>query len=369
MKNILYFLCLLIFSSCVFNDKRDESVLKATLREELVSAKTLFSKISVVPLETGDSSLLIKPREVFVKNNHYYVFDIGIPAVLVFDAQGKFCKKIGKKGQGPGEYHEICDVAVSRYSNMLYMLSSFGNLYCYDFESNFIEEIILPSKSNYHAIEEYDKDLLVLWTHPSSLEESGISVFSKKTMKEVKNYWRENRILCGLNLNVFYSYNDSVFYFTPFHQKVYHVKLDSLQTTYSWDFDEANIDLGKFLTLEDSRKDEEDQLLQNYLLDSTIPFFMAQQFQNDKFYYAKLTYGFKTRKNLFYRKSDGEIFFFEKTSEGIPLTPICFSDDCLMCFIYNEYFYLFKNVLPVGEYEKLERRLEDDNPCLIKCYF
>lgn len=369
MKYIQYVLCLLFLSSCLFSEKKDKKVLKVELHEESVSVKTLFSKLSVVPLETNDSSLLIKPREVFVKNDQYYVFDMGASATFVFNKQGQFIRRIGKKGQGPGEYHEICDVALSRYSNLLYMLSPFGSLYCYNSDGLFIKEIVLPPKSNYHAIEEYDKDLFVLWTHPSWIEESGISLFSKTAMKEVQSYWHENRILCGLNLNVFYSYNESVFYFTPFHRKTYHVGLDSLRTAYSWDFGQANIDPKTYFTLEESKKDEEDRLLQKYLLDSTIPYFMAQQFQNDKFYYAKLTYGFKTPKNLFYRKSDGKTFFFEKTSEGLSLTPIYFSDDCLICMVYNEDFPSFKSVLSKQEYEKLERRLDDDNPCLIKFYF
>lgn len=369
MKYIRYFLYLLFFSSCFINKKSDEKVLKVNLDEESVSASTLFSNISVIPLETKDSSLLVKPREIFVKNNLLYIFDIKVPAVFVFNEQGKFLRKIGKTGQGPGEYTDICDVTVSKYFNMVYMLSPFGSIYCYDFNGKFIRNIILPTKSNYHAIEEYNNDLLILWTHPSSFDESGISVFSKTAMQEVKSYWHENRILCGLNLNVFYSYNDSIFYFTPFHRKVYNVRLDSLQTAYYWDFNKDNIDLKKHLTLEDSKKKEEDQLLSEYLLDSTVPYFMAQQYQNSKFFYAKLTYGFKIWKNLFYRKSDGKTFFFEKTSEGISLKPIYFSDDCLMCIVYNEEFSAFKSVLPKEEYQKLEQRSDEDNPCLIKFYF
>jgi|GEM_PF-195005 len=364
-----YVICLLLLSSCSLNKTSKDNVLNANLQEEPVSVKELFSKISVIPLETNDSALLIRPHKILIKDNEYYVFDERVPATFIFNEQGKFLRKIGRKGQGPGEYREIYDAVISRYSNTLYMLSPFGKVFCYDLTGKFLKEIDLPAKSNYQSMEEYDEDLLILYTLPSYLEEPAISIVSKTTMKEVKSYWHQNRILCGLNSRMFYLYQNKVYFSTPFNRKVYQVGLDSLKNIYSWDFDKSNIDLKKYLTLDISKNIEENKLMDKYLLDSTIPYFMAQQYQNKTFYYSRLTYGFKTPKSLFYRKSDNKTFFFEKTSEGIPLNALYFDDDCLMCIVYKEDYPAFKNVLPKEDYQKLEQRSDDDNPCLIKFYF
>ncbi|MHC8469260.1 6-bladed beta-propeller, partial [Bacteroides hominis] len=46
-----------------------------------------------------------------------------------------------------------------------------------------------------------------------------------------------------------------------------------------------------------------------------------------------------------------------------------FNEDFLTCIVFNEDFPNYEKVLPPEEYQKLEERLEDDNPCLIKFYF
>ena len=310
-----YVICLLLLSSCGLNKTSKDNVLNANLQEEPVSVEELFSKISVVPLETNDSALLVRPDKVLLHNNEYYILDEGVPAVFVFNEQGKFLRKIGRKGQGPGEFNDdIYDAAISRYSNTIYMVSPSGKIYCFNLMGKFIKEIILPDKSNYHGVEEYNKDLLVLWTLPCCIEESAISIVSKTTMKEVKSYWHVNRILCGLTSNSFYAYNGDVYCYTPFERKVYHIGLDSLLNAYSWDFGKDNIDIKKYLTLDESKKDEEDQLMHKYLSHSTIPFFAGQQYQNKYFYFCRIYYyGENKYKSLFYRKSDGKTFFFEKT--------------------------------------------------------
>jgi hypothetical protein len=51
------------------------------------------------------------------------------------------------------------------------------------------------------------------------------------------------------------------------------------------------------------------------------------------------------------------------------LHPLAFNEDFLTCIVFNEDFPNYEKVLPSEEYKKLEERLEDDNPCLIKFYF
>jgi len=366
-----YVICFLLLSSCGLNKTSKNNVLNANLHEEPVSAKELFSKISVIPLETNDSSLLVRPNKILLHNNEYYIFDKEVPATFVFNEQGEFLRKIGMKGQGPGEFSDyIYDAAISRYSNTIYMISPSGKIYCFDLMGKFIKEIILPTKSNYQAVEEYNKDLLVLWTLPCGIEEPAVSIVSKTTMREIKNYWHVNRILCGLTAKPLYLYNGDIYFSTPFERKVYHIGLDSLQNVYSWDFGKDDIDIKKYLTLDESRKNEENDLMFKYLQNSTIPFYTGQQYQNKYFYFCEINYhGEKKDKSLFYRKRDGRTFFFQKTTEGIILRPIYFDDDCLMCIVYNEEFSAYKNVLPKEEYQKLEQRSDDDNPCLVKFNF
>ena len=118
MKNILLTLLLFILFSCKSTgDKTDCKVLHVDLVEHPVPTEELFSKISVIPLETNDSSFLVKPVKVIIKDNRYYIVDEGVPAVFSFDEEGHLLHKIGKKGQGPGEYREIYDAVIKEKEN------------------------------------------------------------------------------------------------------------------------------------------------------------------------------------------------------------------------------------------------------------
>ena len=120
MKNILLTLLLFILFSCKSTgDKTDCEVLHVDLVERPVPTEELFSKISVIPLETNDSSFLVRPVKVIIKDNRYYIVDEGVPAVFSFDEEGHLLHKIGKKGQGPGEYREIYDAVIKEKENVL----------------------------------------------------------------------------------------------------------------------------------------------------------------------------------------------------------------------------------------------------------
>ena len=68
MKNILLTLLLFILFSCKSTgDKTDCELLHVDLVERPVPTEELFSKISVIPLETNDSSFLAKACKSYYK--------------------------------------------------------------------------------------------------------------------------------------------------------------------------------------------------------------------------------------------------------------------------------------------------------------
>jgi hypothetical protein len=59
--------------------------------------------ITFIPLETTDECLIGDDYEICLKNNHIVVID-NTSQIYLFDKTGKFIRKIGSRGQGPGEY-------------------------------------------------------------------------------------------------------------------------------------------------------------------------------------------------------------------------------------------------------------------------
>ena len=68
------------------------------------------SAIRYIPLETSEEALIGRTiQDIVTDNNHFYILsaNMGKYAVLMFDNNGNFIKKIGNQGRGPGEYNSI----------------------------------------------------------------------------------------------------------------------------------------------------------------------------------------------------------------------------------------------------------------------
>lgn len=92
----------------------------------------------LVPLETNDSSLIVKIEKVVLENDRIFVLDPLSPQpVKVFDATGKHLRNIGKKGGGPGEYNNPIDLFIDGI--YVYLYDNPENLLRFDLEGNFVD--------------------------------------------------------------------------------------------------------------------------------------------------------------------------------------------------------------------------------------
>ena len=73
--------------------------------------------------------------------------------------------------------------------------------------------------------------------------------------------------------------------------------------------------------------------------------------------------------NLFYQKATNKSFILGGKECNIQIRPLVFTDDYMICNLFQKDYDNFKPILPKSEYQKLEAMTEDDNPCLLKLYF
>ncbi len=371
MKNVFVLLFLLV---CACQDSKKTEVyplLKVSLEEVNVPIKDLFDKFEVIPLETNDSSLLIWPDKVLYWKGRYEIFDSKSPSLFVFDEDGKFIRKVGRRGEGPEEYTEVYDVIQDKETGEISMLSPYGEVFVYASDGCFRKRMELPQKTNYQSFESRD-DCFVTWTLPGGEDEDGIALVSRNTGQCVKSYWRGNRNLYFLYPRAFYKYGEDVFFSRPFGREVYQVGKDTLSIAYKWDFGKDNYSMGDWgISESQCGGEQESSSLMKKLQDSTIPYIISQQAQTDKYYYARLALGFTPggQYHVFYKKEDGKSFFFKETAEGIHLSPLLWEDNFILCLAFNEDMDSYMKVLEKTESKKIRDRKEDDNPVLIKCYF
>jgi hypothetical protein len=98
---------------------------------------TIVSNITIVPLETNDSCLIISINKVVNYKNTYYVFDKSAQNIFKFSQSGKFLSKIGRRGDGPGEFLEIHDFLINEESNSI-LISDYFKVHEYSLDGKFI---------------------------------------------------------------------------------------------------------------------------------------------------------------------------------------------------------------------------------------
>lgn len=108
-----------------------------------------FEISKCLPLEVSNECNISFARRIECFEDNYYVFSSnGNVGIFVFNKDGKFTRKIGEKGNGPGEYTNIIDFSLDRKNRRLLLLCnrpSFVKIYSLD--GVFLEDKILNNTS------------------------------------------------------------------------------------------------------------------------------------------------------------------------------------------------------------------------------
>lgn len=141
MKNILITFVIILLVSCTQqNDDNKGSLIHIDLSEvveENTLASTLFSDMSVVPLETTKGSLLSNIREIGIYNDKVFISDALMSNILVFNIEnGKFLKALSKQGKGAGEYSMIDDFIIDDSNKTIEVLDKKNRkIHIYDIQN------------------------------------------------------------------------------------------------------------------------------------------------------------------------------------------------------------------------------------------
>ena len=123
------------FGSCQSKSEESEKgrVIHVDIEPQEVAVEDLFDRIEVVPLETNDSSLIYFIYNSCVSDSDIYVQDFRAMVVYRFGADGKFRNRIGRIGQGPGEFSLAYGFDIDSASRIgrIYIVSAFGKVHEY----------------------------------------------------------------------------------------------------------------------------------------------------------------------------------------------------------------------------------------------
>lgn len=240
-KSLFMFVFCLLISACKTQiTEKEVDKIRYFIRPDFEAAldfydtESLFSSNKLIGLETKEESLLGVICKVMLYQERLYIFSKNPEKLLVFDISGKFLFKIGRFGNGPGEFALLSDFSIDKGNDELLILDmKKDQIFRYDMQGNYLGRVGLPfSVVLFEHIQKY------YWLHPS-----------KNSDRESGSYWHlwdgENihdkffNYSNNRNGNLDQMHKNSVYkgnltFWEPFNDTIYHINQnakDSSQRT------------------------------------------------------------------------------------------------------------------------------------------
>jgi hypothetical protein len=229
MKNIFCLIRIIIFlSSC--NSQNDELFKfdPRNLEENNISLSQIADSISYIPFDNSFLMGQVHTNFQFTGNSIY--FSVTYEGIFEFGRDGKFIRKIGSIGRGPGEYITYINFSVDNKRGLIYVLDNLNKsspIKVYSKEGKFVKSIPLPEYiDNIGTSELFSSKLVIFYNMPFKNSKYNWIVFDTlgkvikkkvRSIPEVLSGWSGSIGTYKFKNNLGYwdTYNDTVFSISP----------------------------------------------------------------------------------------------------------------------------------------------------------
>lgn len=354
---------------------------KGVEEKKEIKLSTIASHIKYIPLETTDDNLLnLEDCDLMVDFAGKYLFVCDGHHIYQFTPEGKYIRKIGKRGQGPGEYRKhilavVYDetkehIIVTDFLGRKAIVFSFEGKYLYDFDIKGKIYAFLPPAGLYGYTGNY----------VFSKERTGVDLIMMndegKKKKEFRfNYLKGKRYPFIFDDGLFYTYRGNVYYKNPFENQIFRIEDRKKVLAYE-------LDLGTHAKYEkeDPQKvvvDKEKGVGSVLLTDAGKKRFTFRSlFETDSYVYIRYYQEQEGRLGL-YDKRTGQVVrvrsgkmkedgFVDDLEGGVPFMPARGNEKVMINKISAERLLEKASSSQArGSLKKaMENLLEDDNPVL-----
>lgn len=214
-------------------------------KRHTLKLSSFVDSVEIIPLETTTECLIGRVRRIIYKNGKYYIrVTEGMQngKLFVFDSLGKFLFKIDKVGNGPGEYTDLSDFALTEESQI--KIASFFKIITYDSLGNFLYEkrIDQPfkefwsSKNNEYLVYNSDailKDRKLLST--MNKDDEITDYFFQVPEKEIN---KSDVVYISMSL---FPYKNSFYFAYPYSDTIYQITDKEISYGYYVDYGDKRI--------------------------------------------------------------------------------------------------------------------------------
>ena len=250
---------------------RADTILVENVSDKLY-IESLIEEAYYVPLETTDESLFAYNRKTIVYKDRIYVLDdVLARAVLIFDMNGKFLRKIGKQGGAPNEFALLFGMAVDEKNDRLVLFDQAKKkLLHFTLEGDYVKTTdvnfdfpgqmeYLPSGNMVAAVSKSEMN-----THLGGLDEYRILQSDSLGNIIQAGFKRDdNNNLKEMHERLFKTGNDIVYY-SPFINKLYTINNNAVAERFVIKYkDNQPVDLKEIQEISDVDS------VRNYLVNKT----------------------------------------------------------------------------------------------------
>lgn len=346
-------------------------------REVLLSQ--IADKVEYIPLETSDQCLIrwLKGGAVLLKNNHWYVY--GSKDLYQFTKEGKFVRKFGSVGQGPGQYSNIQHFDIDPENKLIYMLTTSQRINVYSTENGKFQKSIPVPVGTPTQFALLKDSMIASYAYNSTGREKnriyimnmkGDSVNAFPRYDSFEVHGGHAYMMVGTEDRYISRYKDMVLLNEVYNDTIYSITKDELLPRYY-------IHLGKYSIPFDCRYE---YLQGNYKLfnDVASSYVRAFTLETDPYLFIRYCYwageGSDVNRLTMYNKKDKSCYKVAKDrikndwGNGLPVInpATVISDNQLIC-IYNveDIFKMAEEDPSILKNEQLKNLKEDDNPVLM----
>jgi hypothetical protein len=139
-----------------------DTIVRAAQQPRHPGVATLVEELSIGVADGAEEYMLGEIADIaLARGGSIYVFDRQVPAIRHYDAQGKFLRTIGRRGEGPGEYRSTSGLATMPDGRLLLWDTGNWRINVYSANGDVLTQWTTPSGTAGGSVATYSRAILV----------------------------------------------------------------------------------------------------------------------------------------------------------------------------------------------------------------